>query len=61
MHKDKRTGFFSSRNRIIFYLIEHLFGLVGLALAHTASDAASVIITALMAVLYYRKIRKAEE
>ncbi len=45
----------------LLYLMEHLFGLVGLALAHTASDAASVIITALMAVLYYRKIRKADE
>ena len=42
----------------LLYLMEHLFGLIGLALAHMAADAASIMITGAMAIFYYRKIIK---
>ena len=44
----------------LLYLMEHLFGLVGLALAHTAADGISVLITGLWAVAYYRRVTKPE-
>ncbi len=40
----------------LLYLMEHFFGLTGLALAHTAADAAAVLITVVMAFRYYRKV-----
>ena len=42
----------------LLYLMEYLSGLIGLALAHTAADAASILITGVMAICYYRKIAK---
>ena len=40
----------------LLYLMEHFFGLIGLALAHTAADAAAILITGIMALHYYRKV-----
>ncbi len=40
----------------LLYLMEHFFGLVGLALAHTVADFVSVLLTGGLAIGYYRKI-----
>ena len=45
----------------LLYLMESLFQLPGLALAHTAADAASVLLTGIMAVLWYRKVSTESE
>ncbi len=42
----------------MLYLMEHLFALPGLALAHTAADGASVLITGIWALAYYHKITR---
>ena len=42
----------------LLYLMEHFFGLIGLALAHTAADAISVLLTGLLAIRYYRKVSR---
>lgn len=42
----------------LLYLMEHLFGLTGLALAHTAADASAILITMFMALRYYHKISR---
>lgn len=42
----------------LLYLMSGLFGLTGLALAHTAADAISILVTAALAVWYYRKVSR---
>lgn len=44
----------------MLYLMERLFGLTGLALAHTAADGVSILVTAAMAIIYYRKVSKSK-
>ena len=45
----------------LLYRMESLFQLPGLALAHTAADATSVLITGIMAVLWFRKVSRDSE
>lgn len=42
----------------LLYLMEHLCGLIGLALAHTAADGLSIILTGFMAIAYFKKVTK---
>lgn len=42
----------------LLYLMEHLFGLTGRALAHTAADFASVLVTGIWAIRYYQEVLK---
>lgn len=42
----------------LLYLMEYLLELTGLALAHTMADGISILVTATMAVVYYRKASK---
>lgn len=42
----------------LLYLMEYLLELTGLALAHTMADGISILVTATMAVAYYRKASK---
>ncbi len=45
----------------LLYLMEHLCGLIGLALAHTAADGLSILITGFMAISYFKKVTKEEQ
>lgn len=45
----------------LLYIMSRLFGLTGLVLAHTTADGISILVTLILAILYYRKQTAADD